>query len=307
MSVNSTLREIATKAQQAPHWTFAGPSGALSGACWHHAPVHGVEVATDDHVIVFHTGGSTRVRRFDERGRLVASGSRIRSVSIMPAGSRSIWDIDEPSDVLHLYVPAALLDRCAQQRGLDRAPALAAWFAHDDPWLAGLFQMIRAEIPARFDGAATPLLLDEIGASVARHLIEHAGAEAAPRGASQPRGGLRPAALKRVLGAMRDDPAGDHRIADLSASVAMSDDHFIRAFRESVGIAPHRYLLALRMQRAQRLLAERPGIRVAEVSRSCGFSSAAHFAVQFRRATGATPSAWRCDRGAEPPPGRRPG
>jgi len=299
MSANATLREIATKAQQAPRWTFAGPSGALSGASWHHAPTHGVEVTTDDHVIVFHTGGGTRVRRFDDGGRLVASGSRINSISIMPAGLRSIWDIDEPSDVLHLYVPTKLLERCAQQRGLDRAPALAAWFAHDDPWLAGLFQMIGAGIPPRSDGSATTLLLDEIGASVARHLIDHASAEAAPAAASRFRGGLRPAALRRVLGAMRADPAEAHRIADLSASVAMSDDHFIRAFRESVGVAPHRYLLALRMQRAQRLLAERPEMLVADVGRRCGFSSAAHFAAQFRRATGIAPSAWRRDRSVE--------
>ena len=299
MSINASLSEIATKAQQAPRWTFAGPSGALSGACWHHAPVHGVEVMTDDNVIVFHTGGGTRVRRFDERGRLVANGSRIHSISIMPAGLRSIWDIDDPSDVLHLYVPAALIERSARQQGLDRAPVLAAWFARDDPWLAGLFQMIRAEMPAQSDGAATTLLLDEVGASIARHLIEHASTDAAPTGIARPRGGLRPSALQRVLDAMRANPADAHRIADLSASVAMNDDHFIRAFRESVGVAPHRYLLALRMERAQRLLAERPEMPVSEVSVSCGYSSAAHFAAQFRRATGAAPGAWRRGRGTK--------
>lgn len=291
--VNATRQEIAAKAGLPPRWTFSGPSGVLSGACWRHEPVRGVEVTTSDHVIVLHSGGGTRVRRFDEQGRLVASGSRLQTIAIMPAGSRSTWDIDDPCEVIHLYVPTSLLDHHARQGGLDRAPSLTAWFGHDDPWLAGLFGMIRAEIPVEASSSGTTLLLDEIGNSLARHLIDRAGIGAPPTPSKRPRGGLSSAALRRVVDAMRADPASAHRIADLAGGAAMNEDHFIRAFRQSTGMPPHRYLLTLRMRLAENLLVERPRRQLADVARRCGFASAAHFGAQFRRAVGVAPGEWR--------------
>ncbi|MEO6031621.1 MAG: helix-turn-helix domain-containing protein [Burkholderiaceae bacterium] len=300
MSVNATQQEIATKSHLAPRWTFAGASGLLSGACWRHDPAFGVEVTTTDHVIVLHSGGGTRVRRFDEQGRLVANGSRLQTIAIMPAGSCSIWEIEDPCEVVHLYVPATLLEHHARQRGLAAAPELPAWFGRDDPWLSGLFRMVQAEVPAGATGAMTTLLLDEIGTILARHLITKVGADAATGTAvERPRGGLSPAALRRVLDAMHADPSAAHRIAELAADVAMNDDHFIRAFRQSIGVSPHRYVLGLRMKRAEDLLADRPRRSVADVARCCGFTSAAHFGAQFRRATGLAPNEWRRTLGAD--------
>ncbi len=299
MWANATQREIASKAHLAPHWTFAGTSGLLSGACWRHEPVQGVEVTTTDHVIVLHSGGGTRVRRFDDRGRLVGNGSRLQTIAIMPAGSRSIWEIVDPCEVVHLYVPASLLEQHARQHGLDRAPTLSPWFGRHDPWLAALFRMIRAEIPAGGSVDAMTLLLDEIGGSLARHLLTHASIDTARAGPIvRPRGGLSHAILRRVLDGMHESPFAAHRIADLAADVAMNDDHFIRAFRQSVGVSPYRFLLSLRMKRAEDLLVDRPRRTIADVARYCGFTSASHFSVQFKRATGVTPSEWRRARGA---------
>ena len=293
-ATTTTQQEVSARAQMAPRWTFAGSTGTLSGACWHHEPLHGAQLTPAEHVIVLHSGGVTRVRRFDERGRLTANGSRLQTFAIMPAGSCSIWDIDDPCDLVHLYVPTSMLDQHAQQHGLSHAPEMTAWFDHDDPWLGGLFRMIRAEIPSEADGVAATLLLDEIGTSLARHLLMQASVDAAPVSRYvRPCGGLSPSALRRVMDAMRADLAATHRISDLATGLAMSDDHFIRAFRQSVGTSPHRHLVTLRMEQAKHLLKAQPHTSVGEVSRACGFTSTAHFTLQFRRATGVTPSEWR--------------
>ena len=293
-ATTTTQLEVSTRAQTAPRWTFAGSTGTLSGACWHHEAIHEAQLTPAEHVIVLHSGGFTSVRRFDEKGRLTANGSRLQTFAIMPAGSCSIWEIDDPCDLIHLYVPVGLLEHHAQQHGLSHAPPLAAWFDHDDPWLAGLFRMIRAEISSEANGVAATLLLDEIGTSLARHLLARASVDAVPVSFSvRPRGGLSPWALRRVVDAMRADLAATHRITDLAAGLAMSDDHFIRAFRQSVGTSPHRHLVALRMEQAKRLFKAQPHTSVGDVSRSCGFTSTAHFSQQFRRATGVTPREWR--------------
>lgn len=290
----TTPLEVSARARMAPRWTFAGSTGALSGACWHHEAIRDAQLTPAEHVIVLHSGGITRVRRFDEQGRLTANGSRLQTFAIMPAGTCSIWEVDDPCDLVHLYVPVGLLEHHAQQHGLSHVPPLAAWFDHEDPWLAGLFRMIQAEVPSEEGGAAVTLLLDEIGTSLARHLLAHASANVVPVGSSvRPRGGLSPWALRRVVDVMRSDLAAKHRISDLAASLAMSDDHFIRAFRQSAGTSPHRHLVALRLEQAKRLLKAQPQISVEDVSRSCGFTSTAHFSQQFRRATGVTPREWR--------------
>lgn len=67
--------------------------------------------------------------------------------------------------------------------------------------------------------------------------------------------------------------------------------HFLRLFRQIYGQTPHRYLTAVRIDRARQLLKEdRP---VAEVCRAVGFESVGSFTELFRRHVDEPPSAFR--------------
>ncbi len=67
---------------------------------------------------------------------------------------------------------------------------------------------------------------------------------------------------------------------------------FARAFRQTTGMPPHRWLLARRVDRAKELLAASP-MRLADIALACGFADQSHFTKVFTRMAGTSPGAWR--------------
>jgi len=57
-----------------------------------------------------------------------------------------------------------------------------------------------------------------------------------------------------------------------------------------MGRAPHQYLLALRLERARRLL-ENTEASLSDIAQRAGFADQAHFTRLFKRAFGTTPGA----------------
>lgn len=81
-------------------------------------------------------------------------------------------------------------------------------------------------------------------------------------------------------------------LQDIAAQACLSPRHFSRLFRQSHGASPHRYLLDLRLHQACELL-DATSLTVAQVAARCGFEDTSHFARQFARRLGQSPSAWR--------------
>ena len=78
----------------------------------------------------------------------------------------------------------------------------------------------------------------------------------------------------------------------LARTAQMSTRSFIRAFRESTGIAPAAWVRAQRVREAQRLL-ESTDLAVEQVASVCGFGSAVTMRQAFARILSTTPSAYR--------------
>jgi len=106
------------------------------------------------------------------------------------------------------------------------------------------------------------------------------------------RGGLSPAALRRIqlfVDAQLDRPI---RLAELAERARLSPFHFARAFKRSTGETPRTFVERRRVARAQALLAGSDRA-LAQVALSAGFSTQSHFTTAFRRATGFTPAQYR--------------
>ncbi|MEQ8848904.1 substrate-binding domain-containing protein [Botrimarina sp.] len=65
------------------------------------------------------------------------------------------------------------------------------------------------------------------------------------------------------------------------------------AFREAVGETPYQYLRRQRLMSAKRWLAEDRSLKVYEVARRCGFTSAKQLAAAFQQEFGLSPREWR--------------
>jgi AraC family transcriptional regulator len=97
--------------------------------------------------------------------------------------------------------------------------------------------------------------------------------------------------LDRVLERMRD-LAGDLDLRTLAAESGYSRNHFLRMFEVATGYTPHRYLLRLRLERAEELMGN-GCTSLIDIAAACGFSSHSHMSRVFRQMSGVTPSEYR--------------
>jgi AraC family transcriptional regulator len=78
-------------------------------------------------------------------------------------------------------------------------------------------------------------------------------------------------------------------VRELATAVSLSTGFFSRAFKASVGKAPHDYIIDRRIARARTLL-QIDALELSSVALASGFTSHAHMTATFRSRLGVTPS-----------------
>ena len=84
---------------------------------------------------------------------------------------------------------------------------------------------------------------------------------------------------------------GDISPHEAAASVQLSARHFSTAFKQSLGVAPHAWLRAQRIERAKTLLHD-PNLNLVQIAMTLGYANQSSFGVAFKRETGLTPMQW---------------
>jgi AraC family transcriptional regulator len=118
-------------------------------------------------------------------------------------------------------------------------------------------------------------------------VIDHAAAREALA-----KGGLAGWQRRTVTAYIEEHLAEPIMLATLARLVRLSPYYFCRAFKQSLGLPPHRYHSNRRIEHAKRLLAE-PAPSVTDIGRIVGYSDTSSFTTAFHKATGVTPTAWR--------------
>jgi len=211
----------------------------------------------------------------------------------LPPGTAWIVPAGDPvtlgADPLHLCVRIAIAPRHAEglvehARGDGKRIELRRMYGVDAPQLRHLIMALVAESdPQTSSGLAS---VEAITAAVTHQLIVHAGVQRPP--VELARGGLSPGARRRVLELIDAQLDARLSIDTLAREVGLSTSHFARAFKQSLGQPPHRFLLLQRLERARHML-ERCGAQLADVASRAGFADQAHFTRHFKRQFGVTP------------------
>ena len=134
------------------------------------------------------------------------------------------------------------------------------------------------------------LLVDHIALSLQSHIYQTYSA--APARSPKARGGLAPWQESRAKEAMDAGLDKEITIAQLADDCGLSASQFARAFRQSTGCPPHRWLLQRRIERAQNLLLTSDKT-LPEIASSCGFSDQSHLTRAFGQTVGTPPGLWR--------------
>ena len=98
--------------------------------------------------------------------------------------------------------------------------------------------------------------------------------------------------MSEVLRYMAEHSAAPHKVAGLARMARMSPYHFLRTFRQVVGLAPHQYLLRNRLHRAA-LRLKRSRDEISTIAFEAGFNDLSTFNRRFRRVMGVNPGAYR--------------
>jgi AraC family transcriptional regulator len=114
------------------------------------------------------------------------------------------------------------------------------------------------------------------------------------------RGGLTAHQLKRLREFIDAQIPNPIAITDLAALAGLSHYHFIRAFKDTVGLTPYQYVLSERSRRARTLLSD-PDLSLDAVALAAGFSDVSHLNRVFKKFSGTTPTAFRREAGSRFP------
>jgi AraC-like DNA-binding protein len=196
-------------------------------------------------------------------------------------------------DTLAFYVPRRSLDRIAEEQGLRRPIILRSTYGNpaDDPVIGHLGECL---LPAIHRPEQTNrLFTDYASLAMITHLATSYGdcpAWAAPR-----RGGLAAWQERRAKELLMTHLDGNILLEELARECRLSRSHFIRAFRTTTGMPPHKWLLERRIELAQDLL--RTSAQSLEaIAFRCGFADQSHFTRTFSKLAGISPGEWRRQR-----------
>jgi AraC family transcriptional regulator len=153
-----------------------------------------------------------------------------------------------------------------------------------DPLIQQIGLALKAE--AQSDGGGSRLYAETMANALAVHLLRHYSTQGERK--LDGTWAMCPHKLRWVKNYINDYLERQFSIDELAGIAQLSPYHFSRAFKQSVGISPHQYVIQQRVERAKKLLLQ-GNMSLSEIAIACGFSHQSHLTRHFKRLTGVTP------------------
>ena len=249
-------------------------------------PVEFPARTSDAHLVALHfrtakvvwlLGGRTQERRI-RRGSsdIIPQGT--------PLGGRGL----DETEFLLMALDPSLVERAAGEAGAAGPVELVINLGVRDPQIEHIGLAFKAELEAGCPSGR--LYGDALAVALAARLLGKYAADAQAGRAHS--AGLPACKLRRVVEYINDNLTRDLTLAEIARVAGMSPHYFSRAFKQSTGTPPHRYVTNCRVEQAKRLLTDEE-LPLAEVGLRVGFPNQSHFTTLFHRLTGVTPKAFR--------------
>ena len=207
--------------------------------------------------------------------------------------ARPAFVMDKPVHFMGFYVPRAAFDAVAEEA---RAPRIGELDYR--PGFGRVDEVVRSlghALLAAFDQPeqANRVFLDHVTLALTAHVAQTYGGMVRRERA---RGGLATWQKRRACDMLSANLDGGLALKIVAAECGLSPSHFSKAFRETLGVAPHQWLLRRRVEVAKMLLQDRR-LPLADVALNAGFADQSHFTRIFSKSVGISPGVWRRDHG----------
>jgi AraC family transcriptional regulator len=254
---------------------------------YHHPSHETVEHHLQQHSLVITDPKSCfqAEHRLDGKFKHYAHGNG--RVDVIPAFLSHWTNWDREIEFSVIAICPALLNQTFQEP-IQHEIELIPQFSIDDPVIQQLALALKIELQT---GCMSGRLYGEsLGTALAARLVQNYAVSKPSLEVKA--NGLPQSQLQRVMDYMKANLTQDLSILELATLTRMSESHFSRSFKQSIGIAPYQYLMQQRVERAKQLLKQHE-ISISDVALDCGFANQTHLTKVFRQITGVTPKAYQ--------------
>jgi AraC family transcriptional regulator len=222
-------------------------------------------------------------------GKRETERRQLGDVAIIPAGisHRCNWNTAARFGILAID-PTFLQQIGRDWVNPDRIELIPRFMSERDDLIQGIFSTLQSELERI--GIGGNLLVDSFKTALAIHLLRNY-CTTSPKLSSYANG-LSAAKLEVVTDYIRAHLDLDLKLTELSAIAQISPYHFLRLFKQSLGVTPHQYIVQQRLDRAKYLL-QSSSLDISEIALRVGFCDSSHLTRCFKRILGQTPSQWR--------------
>jgi AraC family transcriptional regulator len=234
-------------------------------------------------------GGPARV--FQSRGRHISERTvHPGDMIISPVGEPKVIRHREVAHVLKLHLAPSLVENIFEDVRVNRSGGVELLdnFGTRDIHLENIARRILAEFEG--EGLASAIYVQTLANELAVHLLRYYST--ASKSMRSSTNSLPRNKLRQAIEYISDNLRHDLTLESISETLAMSPYRFAHGFKLATGIAPHRYVIERRMERAQSLLRE-SDLSITQVAHEVGYATQSHFSVVFHRFKGQTPRSYR--------------
>lgn len=212
----------------------------------------------------------------------------LHGIAIYDLGDLKPMSMDSRFDMVRLYFPRSCLRQTAREMGSSSEVMLKQpYLGFLDPFFAHISGMLKAmfQQPER----VSRLVIDQLGLMAQAHLIHnYSDASIEP---ARKRGGLSSWQERRAK-ELIDAELATVSLARVAAECGLSVGHFTKAFRETTGVPPYRWMSERRVEKVMDYLS-RTREPLSVIATACGYADQSHMGRAFLKHTGIAPGEWR--------------
>jgi AraC family transcriptional regulator len=281
--VHSVLRQLAVKREA----SSAGLGwSTIFASVQREEPFRGRFEANANALLVTAASGPVDITyRID--GRVVSRHLQEKGIFFLPPRRDCEVTLNTPLDSIHVYLRPELFSG-SEDKAQNSDFGLLPLLGEPEPITSNLLAVVEEMV--REGDTSCSLLADSLALAIANRLVVLNARERKATCAVERQ--LSSRSVRSIRDFVEANIADCIKLDDLAAICGVSPEYFIRVFKSSLGVSPHRYVIGVRIHHAKLLLTD-PNIGLAEVAMRCGFAHQQHFTNTFRRMTGLSPGAYR--------------
>ncbi|WP_244564580.1 helix-turn-helix domain-containing protein [Rhizobium sullae] len=231
------------------------------------APSPGIRVSFNDHLVHEYDGDAGMI-------------------SVTPANTeRNVTWSSTCEKVIVTVPPQRFLELAAHEFGAGHTILQPPPLGAIDLRALYLAEMLKAELARK---VPNKIYIESLITIFGVHIVRnYTGLDTLPSGRRRG-GGLSNRSAVRVRELLESRFSSKITVAELAAVSGLSPRHFIQAFTTTFGEPPHKYVLRLRLNFAEKLLVENV-LSIAEIAHLSGFSDQSHLTVTMSKHRNRTP------------------